>query len=175
MLDFGAMEGSLVGESEGMIRHAIAVIKAVGQGHAYFIATSNNASVMRPEVQRRFTDGMFFFDVPSDEERKACWAFYMKKYELKRQPMPKIRDGPVQRFELLPRLVDTNSPLVESARFIVRWRPAGPMPSRNCDGRRTTGSWTPTIRELSVSARADGEAAAGHHVAARRDAKSWRR
>ena len=81
-LDLGDMEGPHVGESEAMLRHAMDVIKAVGSGNAFFLATSNNASVMRPELQRRFTEGMFFFDLMTREERDAAWKHYAKKYEI---------------------------------------------------------------------------------------------
>jgi hypothetical protein len=80
-LDLGDMEGPHVGESEQMLRQAIAVLKAIGRGHCYFIATSNNATVMRPELQRRFTDGFFFFDLMSQAERSAAWTFYTAKYD----------------------------------------------------------------------------------------------
>ncbi len=87
-LDLGDMEAPHVGESEALMRNAIAVIKAIGRGNAFVIATSNNASVMRPELQRRFTEGMFFFDVMTAEERQAAWKFFMKKYELGPQALP---------------------------------------------------------------------------------------
>ena len=87
-LDLGGMESKYVGDSEAALRQAIHVIKAIGRKHAYFIATSNNASIMRPELQRRFTGGMWFFDLMSREERDACWRLYLKKYELKGQPLP---------------------------------------------------------------------------------------
>jgi hypothetical protein len=87
-LDLAGMEGSLVGESEAALRNAIAVIKAVGRGRAYFIATSNNASPMRPELQRRFTGGVFFFDLMTAEQRADAWAFYMRRYGLAAQPLP---------------------------------------------------------------------------------------
>jgi len=81
-LDLGAMESQFVGASEALLRHAMQVVKAIGRDHAYVIATSNNASVMRPELQRRFTDGNWFFDLMSDRERAAALAAYAKKYEL---------------------------------------------------------------------------------------------
>jgi hypothetical protein len=87
-LDLAGMEGSLVGESEAALRNAIAVIKAVGRGRAYFVATSNNASPMRPELQRRFTGGVFFFDLMTAEQRADAWAFYMRRYGLAAQPLP---------------------------------------------------------------------------------------
>ena len=87
-LDLAAMEGSLVGMSEQQLRHGIDVIKAVGGGNAYFVATSNNATIMRPELQRRFTGGFYFFDLMAAEEKRAAWAYFMKKYDLPQQPLP---------------------------------------------------------------------------------------
>jgi hypothetical protein len=119
-LDLGDMEGPHVGESEMMLRQCVSVIKAVGRGHAYFLATSNNASVMRPELQRRFTDGMFFFDVMTDAERKATWAFYLKKYDLKAQPMPDDAGWTGAEIRNCCRDAwDTGSTLKEAALFIV--------------------------------------------------------
>lgn len=88
-LDLGGMEGSLVGESEQHLRAAMRVIKAVGRGNAYFIATSNNATVMRPELQRRFTDGMWFVDVMGEAEREAAVTYFSEKYELTKAQLAK--------------------------------------------------------------------------------------
>lgn len=79
-LDLGGAESKWQGESEQNLRQIMKVIKAVGRGNAYFIATSNGASVMRPELQRRFTDGMWMFDLMTDAERAATWEFYLGKY-----------------------------------------------------------------------------------------------
>jgi len=119
-LDLGDMEGSLVGESEARVRHAMAVIKAIGRGHAYIIATSNNATIMRPELQRRFTDGMFFFDVMTAEERDACWKFYAKKYGIKDIERPED-DGwtGAEIRNCVREAWDTDVSLREAARFIV--------------------------------------------------------
>lgn len=92
-LDLAGMEGSLVGESEAALRQAIAVIKAVGRNRAYFIATSNNASPMRPELQRRFTGGVFFFDLMSNEQRVAAWKYYVAKYGLDASQQLPADDG----------------------------------------------------------------------------------
>jgi hypothetical protein len=64
-IDTGAMTGSLVGQSQGMIRHAMATFKAVSQGKGLFIATCNQISALPPELRRRFTLGTFFVDLPS--------------------------------------------------------------------------------------------------------------
>jgi hypothetical protein len=66
----------------------MSIIKAVGSGHAFFLATSNNATVMRPEMQRRFTGGFFFVDMLDEAQRKAAWEYYEKKYDLPKQKRP---------------------------------------------------------------------------------------
>ena len=79
-LDFAATEGSLVGESEQRVRQMMDVLRAVGAGNAFILATSNNATIMRPELQRRFTAGFFFFDMMSKAERAATWQYFCAKY-----------------------------------------------------------------------------------------------
>ena len=89
MLDLGGLEDSLVGNSEQNVRRALDVIEAVGGGHAFFIAASNDASAMRPEMQRRFTKGTFFVDLSTELERDAVWQLYVAKYGLDpAQPRP---------------------------------------------------------------------------------------
>lgn len=123
-MDLGAMESQFVGQSEAMLRHAMAIVKAIGRGNAYVIATSNNASVMRPELQRRFTDGMWFFDLMSDAERGAALAFYAKKYELtKAQRDMAVADLPgwtAAEIRNAARYAwDTGCTLREASRFVV--------------------------------------------------------
>jgi SpoVK/Ycf46/Vps4 family AAA+-type ATPase len=119
-LDLGDMEGPHVGESEAMFRHAIDVVKAIGSGNAFFIATSNQASVMRPELQRRFTEGVFFFDVMTEREREAAWAFYIKKYGLDDRTIP-ADDGwtGAEIRNCCRRAWNSRLSLVEAGRFIV--------------------------------------------------------
>lgn len=82
MLDTGGMESKWQGESESFIRMATDVIQAISGGNVYMIATSNAATVMRPELQRRFTDGIWMFDLMTEAERDATFVFYAKKLEL---------------------------------------------------------------------------------------------
>lgn len=91
-LDLGGMESKFVGESEERIRKSMHIVKAIGRGHAYVIATSNNASVMRPELQRRFTDGMWMFDLMTDAERAATVKHYVARYQLSKAQMAKLPD-----------------------------------------------------------------------------------
>ena len=119
-LDLGATESKYVGESEGNLNRVIQIIKAVGRGHAYFIATSNAATVMRPELQRRFFDGMWMFDLMTDVERKAAWAVYLKKYQLKAQPLPDDTAWTGAEIRNACRFAaDTGCSVAQAAQFIV--------------------------------------------------------
>ena len=80
--DFGAMKGSLVGESEGRLRAALKVVQAMAGERVLFIATCNSITALPPELRRRFTFGTFFFDLPTPEERGRIWTLYREKYEL---------------------------------------------------------------------------------------------
>lgn len=79
-LDFGAMKGSLVGESEQRLRTALKTVKAMAGERVFFIATCNSISVLPPELRRRFTFGAFFFDLPTAEERAMIWTLYVSRY-----------------------------------------------------------------------------------------------
>lgn len=81
-LDLGAMKGSLVGQSEQQIRQAMKVVKAVAGKSAYWVATCNRMETLPPELRRRFTDGVWFCDLPDEGERKAIWAIMRKKYNI---------------------------------------------------------------------------------------------
>lgn len=120
-LDLADMEGSLVGQSEQQLRQAMAVIKAVGRGNAFFIATSNNASVMRPELQRRFTKGTFFFDLLTLAERESVWQFYLQKYGLDRGQARPGDDGwtAAEIRNCCEEAWDTGVSLAEAAEHVV--------------------------------------------------------
>ena len=80
--DFSAMKASLVGQSGERLRAALRVVEAVGQGRALYVATCNSIGALSPELRRRFTEGTFFFDLPSADERDAIWAIYLAKYKV---------------------------------------------------------------------------------------------
>lgn len=88
MLDLGATKGSLVGQSEGQIRQALKVIKAVANGAAYFVATCNSVHNLRPELIRRFTDDIWYFDLPTSDEKEAIWKISMSKFSLTDKKRP---------------------------------------------------------------------------------------
>jgi hypothetical protein len=82
MLDLGGMKGGLVGKSEAQIRNAFKVITAVAGGRVFFVMTCNKIVELPPELRRRFTSGIFFFDLPTKAERDLIWPLYIKKYGL---------------------------------------------------------------------------------------------
>jgi len=55
----------------------------------FFIGTCNDISALPPEFSRaeRF-DGIFFFDLPTVEERKVIWNIYLQLYGLKTDDQP---------------------------------------------------------------------------------------
>jgi hypothetical protein len=81
-LDLGAAKGGIVGESERKIREALKIIDSIGGGKAFWLATSNDISAVRPELLRRFKEGVMFFDLPDAEERQGIWRLYLDKYEM---------------------------------------------------------------------------------------------
>jgi hypothetical protein len=80
--DLGAMKGSYVGQSEQQMRAAIKTVKAVGGEQVYFVATCNSLDRLPPELKRRFSDGIWMFDLPSKEERESIWKICLAKYGL---------------------------------------------------------------------------------------------
>lgn len=81
-MDLGAMKGSLLGQSEAAIRDALRVISAIGQDKVLVIATCNKLDALPPEFKRRFKLGIWYCDLPSDEEREEIWRIQRDKYDI---------------------------------------------------------------------------------------------
>jgi hypothetical protein len=87
-MDLGEMHGSLMGESQHALRHALKVSTAVSQGRPIVIATCNSVAVLPPELINRFTF-RFFVDFPEDEEKDTIWPIHMTRLHLNpKQPRP---------------------------------------------------------------------------------------
>lgn len=120
-IDFAAMESKYVGESEGRLRAALAVVKAIGRGRAFFVLTCNSLKGIRPQFMRRFKRGTFFFDLPTREERDAIWALYRTKYGIdpkQDRPGDEGWTGAEIR-ECCESAWDTGLSLLEASRFII--------------------------------------------------------
>jgi hypothetical protein len=118
-LDLAAMKDKYVGASEANLRNAIKVIKAIGK-NAFLMFTCNSLKGVRPQVQRRFKKGVFFFDLPDNDERAAIWNYYVKKFDLGSQERPND-DGwtGAEIKECCEDAWDTSKTLLESSRFII--------------------------------------------------------
>ena len=77
-LDLGAAKGMHVSESETYIRRCLETINAMGVGEVYWIATCNSVAGLPSALKRRFTDGIIYFDLPTEAERDAVWGVHIK-------------------------------------------------------------------------------------------------
>ena len=98
-LDFGGTRSKYVGESEQNIRAALRTVKAIGDRHVYIVATCNELDTLKPELKRRFKHGVFFFDLPSADERDDLWTLYRAKFAAEHEQRtgekaPHLTDGP---------------------------------------------------------------------------------
>ena len=84
-IDLGAMQGSLVGQSQSYIRSALKVVQAIGGTDTLWLATSNSIDGLSGAMRSRFTD-TFFFDLPPHEERLPIWKVWLDKFKLKDEP-----------------------------------------------------------------------------------------
>lgn len=84
-IDLGAMQGSLVGQSQTSIRAALKVVQAIGGSDTLWLATSNSIEGLSSAMKSRFTD-TFFFDLPPKEERLPIWKVWLDKNGLKDEP-----------------------------------------------------------------------------------------
>lgn len=78
--DPNATKGSLVGQSEQNIRAAMKTLRTIGGTRVFFVASVNKLENLPPELQRRFRCGVWFFDLPTDEQRPAIWAINREKH-----------------------------------------------------------------------------------------------
>jgi len=81
-LDLGGLKQKEVGASEANIRAAMRVIKGVAGNGAFFIGTCNSIDVLPTELLRRYKFGLWFFDLPTPEERQSIWQICLRRYGL---------------------------------------------------------------------------------------------
>lgn len=87
-LDLGDTKGSgLVGQAEREIRQALRTARSMTTGNILVMATCNSINTMSDEMRSRFTK-IFFFDYPTEEENRAVWSLYTKKYGCQEQKLP---------------------------------------------------------------------------------------
>lgn len=89
-LDMGGMRDKFVGNSEKMVRAAMSMLLAMGGENVFFIATCNSMEGIPPELKARFTYGTYFFDLPTEADRKLIWGIYRKMFRID----PKMQTPP---------------------------------------------------------------------------------
>jgi len=81
--DIAGMQDSLVGNSGKNLRNAEATVEAISDGQIILVATANSLRGLPAELLSRFEKGgIFFFDLPSLEERKQILDLKVKKFKL---------------------------------------------------------------------------------------------
>jgi hypothetical protein len=120
-VDLGGTKHGIVGESEARIRSLVKVIHAVSGSGAFFIATCNRLESLPPELQRRFKAGIWYFDLPTAEERKSIWDLTIRAYGLdSSQELPDDQNWTGADIDKVCDIADKgNCSLREAAQFIV--------------------------------------------------------
>jgi hypothetical protein len=122
LVDVNAMMGGIVGTTEHNLRAFTDLVDALaGEGGAFIIATCNSMDVLTTEMRRRFNRGLFFFDLPTAEEREAAWTFYCVKNGLDPRQRRPFDDGwtPAEIAVCCEQAADYGISLVEAAENVV--------------------------------------------------------
>ncbi|MEP7339480.1 MAG: AAA family ATPase [Acidobacteriota bacterium] len=81
--DTGSMKGNgLVGQAEQSIRAAFKKLRAISNDQVLLIGTTNNIDRIPGPIQRRFSLGVIYVDLPDAEERAAIWPVWLKKFNI---------------------------------------------------------------------------------------------
>jgi hypothetical protein len=118
--DLGAMHGSLVGESQHALRHALKITTAVSQGRPVVIATCNSVTVLPPELVNRFK-WRFFVDLPDKDEKKVIWPVHLTKrgLDLKSKRPDDAEWNGREIEQCCETAYQLNCDLMEAAEFVV--------------------------------------------------------
>lgn len=89
LFSMSEMQSSLVGSSGENLRAAYKMVDAISDGKVLMIGTSNGFETLSPEMQNRFTLGIFWVETPDAEERATIWGIYQQQWGLDTaQPLP---------------------------------------------------------------------------------------
>lgn len=76
MLDLGALKSRYVGDSEANMRDALKKIHAMSEGRALWVGAANRDAGLPPELRRRFSYQLLFFDLPNRAEKDKAWNIH---------------------------------------------------------------------------------------------------
>ena len=121
-LDMGAMKGSLVGESESNLRHALSVERAIvgnQKGTTLWLWTTNAIEKIPNKIRSR-SQPEWFYDLPGEQEQLPIWALYQKQYELESQPFPNFEGWTGREIrQCCFEAWNKRTTLVHAARYVV--------------------------------------------------------
>lgn len=120
-IDLGSTRHGIVGQSEAAMRSLVKVIHAVSGSGAFFIATCNRLESLPPELQRRFKAGIWYFDLPTVEERKSIWDLTIQAYGLDpNQELPDDKNWTGADIDKVCDIADAgNCSLLQASEYIV--------------------------------------------------------
>jgi len=122
-MDLGAARGGIVGESERKIRTLMKTIKSLAgdkPGRVCFVGTCNDLEIMPPALRRRFTRGIWFFDLPSKEEREGIWAINKRQFGIEEDGHPEDTDWTGADIRNVCEIASAlECPLAEATQYVV--------------------------------------------------------
>lgn len=120
--DLGKCKSSLLGASEAAIRQTLDTIKAIGGQRVLIVATANRLDTLPAELlSRAGACGIWFFDVPTPEEKANIWKIQRKAFGLQEQELPDDTDWVGRDIRNACRTAKLlNVPLVEASVFTMK-------------------------------------------------------
>jgi hypothetical protein len=117
-----AMEHKHVGESSRHMRNCHRTLDAIGDGRIWLVASANSLEGLPPELLSRFQlGGIWFFDIPSDEEKAGILKLKLVQYGLDPdQPAPSMVNWTGRDIDNCAAKADLlDISLVEASRYVV--------------------------------------------------------
>ena len=87
-IDLGALLESKLGNSESNVRNLFKTLEGLSGGNPFLVVGAANSILnIRPQERRRFTFGVYHFDLPTQEELIPIWDIQLKKFNLQDSPL----------------------------------------------------------------------------------------
>lgn len=80
IVDIPGLRGGIVGQTEQNTAMLFKTVDGISNGPPLVIATCNRIDSLPPELRRRFNLGIWYCDLPTDDEKARIWPIYERKY-----------------------------------------------------------------------------------------------
>jgi len=119
--DIAAMESKYVGEGHRVLRENNRKVEAISDKKIWLIATANSLRGLPPELLSRFQiGGIFFFDVPTNEEQQGIMKLKMQRYDRPQQDLPDMTNWSGRDIDCCARRSQLlNLSLTDAGRLII--------------------------------------------------------